>query len=308
MILLWGHPSDGTLASVLRALTGMGARPVLLDQRGFAGWTLSLEVGAEIAGFIHAGGVRTDLAKVTALFARPYDFRGLPAARSLLNDGEALRRAAEVDEGLSAWSDVAVGIVINRPAAMASNNSKPYQSRIIAPWFEVPEWLLTTDPEAVRSFQRRHRSIVYKSISGVRSVVSLLDEARAAELDAIIHCPTQFQRFIEGRDVRVHVVGDEVFACAIESDAIDYRYDSRAAMRILELGDELAGRCRGLARALGLPVAGIDLRRTAQGEWFCFEVNPSPAFSYYESSTGLPIAKAVAQLLAGRSGQREAAG
>jgi len=37
-------------------------------------------------------------------------------------------------------------------------------------------------------------------------------------------CPTQFQRYIAGREHRVHVVGDEVFACEVHSDADDYRY------------------------------------------------------------------------------------
>jgi hypothetical protein len=37
---------------------------------------------------------------------------------------------------------------------------------------------------------------------------------------------------------------------------------------------------------------------TPEGEWFCFEVNPSPAFLYYQQATGQPIATAVAGLLA----------
>ena len=49
---------------------------------------------------------------------------------------------------------------------------------------------------------------------------------------------------------------------------------------------------------MNLPLAGIDLRRTPQGEWYCFEVNPSPAFTYYEQITGQPISQAVALLLA----------
>ncbi|MFJ7248824.1 hypothetical protein ACIQWA_29930 [Kitasatospora sp. NPDC098652] len=34
------------------------------------------------------------------------------------------------------------------------------------------------------------------------------------------------------------------------------------------------------------------------GEVYCFEVNPCPAFTYYESHTGQPIARAVARALA----------
>jgi hypothetical protein len=43
---------------------------------------------------------------------------------------------------------------------------------------------------------------------------------------------------------------------------------------------------QGLAASMRLVVAGIDLRRTPDGRWVCVEVNPSPAFVYYEEATG----------------------
>jgi glutathione synthase/RimK-type ligase-like ATP-grasp enzyme len=54
-----------------------------------------------------------------------------------------------------------------------------------------------------------------------------------------------------------------------------------------------------LAKTLGLPFTGIDLKITAQSCVYCFEVNPSPAFSYYEELTGQPISQALALYLAG---------
>ncbi|BFV55823.1 hypothetical protein KCMC57_up09270 [Kitasatospora sp. CMC57] len=53
------------------------------------------------------------------------------------------------------------------------------------------------------------------------------------------------------------------------------------------------------ATELGLPPAGIDLRERPDGAWVCFEVNPMPAYSYYESHTGQPSAAAIVDLLAG---------
>jgi hypothetical protein len=59
---------------------------------------------------------------------------------------------------------------------------------------------------------------------------------------------------------------------------------------------------------MDLPLAGIDLRRSrVDGEWYCFEVNPSPGFSYYEEATGLPIGAAIARLLMA-GGQPRSAG
>ncbi len=49
---------------------------------------------------------------------------------------------------------------------------------------------------------------------------------------------------------------------------------------------------------LNLPFTGIDLRIDAQGQAVCFEANPCPAYSYYESHTGVPISQALVRWLA----------
>jgi hypothetical protein len=192
-------------------------------------------------------------------------------------------------------------LVVNRFQATASNNSKPYQlQKIRAAGFDVPETLLTTDPGAVQAFWERHGEVIYKSISGTRSRVARLRPEQRERLANVAFCPTQFQRYIPGTDVRVHVVGAEIFASEIVSEVDDYRYPGRHAVDIQarRLPREVEERCRLLARALRLPVAGIDLRRTPEADWYCFEVNPSPAFTFYERMTGQPIARAVANLLA----------
>ncbi len=137
----------------------------------------------------------------------------------------------------------------------------------------------------------------------MRSIVHALSKDDAARLDLIRWCPVQFQALVPGTDVRVHVVGGEVHATEIVSDTLDYRYARQsggsAELRAVELTSDTAGKCVALTRGLGLAFAGIDLKITPDGEAFCFEVNPCPAFSYYEANTGQPIARAVARYLAG---------
>jgi glutathione synthase/RimK-type ligase-like ATP-grasp enzyme len=103
--------------------------------------------------------------------------------------------------------------------------------------------------------------------------------------------------------VRVHVVGSRWFATEVVSGADDYRYATRqgseSQLRPYELPDEVAARCLALAKALDLPLAGIDLRHSIDDDWVCFEVNPSPCFSFYEQQAAQPITRAVAELLAG---------
>jgi len=84
------------------------------------------------------------------------------------------------------------------------------------------------------------------------------------------------------------------------STSDDYRYpcDSDTPEVIAcHVPDELARRCRQLGRQLQLPFVGIDLRLIPSGEWYCFEANPSPAFTYYEHATGQAIAESLARLL-----------
>jgi len=199
---------------------------------------------------------------------------------------------------LWSWAEVAEARVLNRPSAMASNDSKPYQSRIIRDCgFSVPETVLSTTPESVRQFCRKHGEVVYKSISGIRSIVGRLNSVKMGNLEDIMWCPTQFQEWVEGIDFRVHVVGRRIFASMITSSDNDYRYGS-AQVDETELPADVANRCLRLCDLLNLELAGIDLRRTPEGQWCCFEVNPSPAFSGFQDATGQPIGAEIARLLA----------
>ena len=111
--------------------------------------------------------------------------------------------------------------------------------------FDVPSTLITTDPDAARRFWTDSGAVIYKSTSGVRSVVARLGDAHVERLDDVIWCPTQFQRYVPGRDHRVHVVGDDVFACEVISEADDYRYAARhgapPALRACTLPVDVAG-------------------------------------------------------------------
>jgi hypothetical protein len=79
------------------------------------------------------------------------------------------------------------------------------------------------NPALVRAFSHQHRHVIYKSTSGVRSIVQRLEEADFERLDRIRWCPTQFQVFVPGTNVRVPTIGDRGFATAISSDATDDR-------------------------------------------------------------------------------------
>jgi glutathione synthase/RimK-type ligase-like ATP-grasp enzyme len=296
MILVFGRPDDPPISLVVEALQSSGADYSFIDDRYLDRENIVTTVGrGGLDGKLMAAGREIPLQSVGAVYARLLGLR-------FNDDPAATMRAHAFQEIFMEWLDLTPAMVINRPSAMASNASKPFQAQLIArAGFAVPETIVTNDLDALETFRRRHGRVVFKSTSGVRSIVEELTDQHADRLGRIRALPTQFQSWVPGTDIRVHVVGDEVFATEIVSQATDYRYAARsgpaAALRATELEQEVRERCLALAAALSLPLCGIDLRQRPDGGWVCFEVNPMPAFSYYEGETGAPISDAVARLL-----------
>jgi glutathione synthase/RimK-type ligase-like ATP-grasp enzyme len=294
------------MAVVRAELDHLGTPYVMFNQRRFAAVTLDYEVaGGALTGSLTIDRQRYALDGIEGMYARLIDPRLLPELAGEPPGSTERLHCDKLHQRLPVLLDLTSARVVNRPSAMGSNGSKPYQAQLIAAQgFAVPETLITNDPALVDAFQERHERIVFKSMSGVRSIVRALEPADRARLDQIRWCPTQFQAYVEGRNIRVHVIGEELFATSIASEAVDYRYAreqgaTRPQLTATALAHDDAARCQLLAASFGLAFAGIDLIETARGELFCLEVNPSPAFSFYEAHTGQPIGRAVARYLAG---------
>ena len=300
MMLFYGRQDDSPLRRTVEMARELEVDYTLIDQADLDRGEMLLEIGSGgVSGCIVNNGVEIPLQSIDAVYARPLSFR------PRWSDGLARRRAEVFHELFLEWLDLTPALVLNRPLAMESNSSKPFQAQQIrAAGFAVPETLVTSDPTEARAFWSEHGRVVYKSLSGIRSIVRELDETAAGRLERLRDLPLQLQAYVPGADVRVHVVGPDAFACDVQSEAVDYRYAARdgleADLNAIELPLEIEERCRTLATQLDLPFCGIDLRRTPAGAWVCFEVNPMPAYTFFEAGSTLPIARAVVELLAGR--------
>jgi glutathione synthase/RimK-type ligase-like ATP-grasp enzyme len=174
---------------------------------------------------------------------------------------------------------------------------------------DVPRTLVTNDLAEARRFLAGCRGgAVLKSLaSTVQGGKTRGVTARSDWLPArLAGGPAILQERIPGLDLRVTVVGRQVFSVAADAEAAgcpdDVRIDwwrAAALARPVAPSAALARRLLALVRRLGLAYGAIDLRRRRDGRWAFLEVNPSGQWLHAEVATGQPITRAVVDLLAG---------
>lgn len=293
-----GSAEDQTTAAVVSAAieAGVACSLVDLDEFLLAGW-LSFDSDAPSRARVGVGEVELELGEYSGIYARLSvpKFRGIGRhdSRKLTSLLAALRVAL-------------MGVpvrVMNGPLGGWENMSKLAQLRILkGAGFDVPPSMVTMRPSDLSRFYHARSPAIYKSASAQRSIVETLTSDHLSRAAAVEHCPVLLQPAIPGIDVRVHVVGSEVFAVGIASDRIDYRYAAASGgychlSRYEDLPVSLAARCVAFAAERGLYLAGFDFKCTDAGEYYCLEMNPMPAFVFFESCLGGAISGAVVSML-----------
>jgi glutathione synthase/RimK-type ligase-like ATP-grasp enzyme len=300
-ILLCGIPSEGPIAKVNKALLNYGAQVVIFNQRQIEDIGVNWEFKEQQpTGELHIANCSYALEDFDAIYSRFMGESNIPEVKA--GDERLKEHCREVHEALYQWMEVTDSKVVNRNSKMFSNSSKPYQAQIIRKYgLKTPDTLITNSPDEVIAFYEKHGPLIYKSISGVRSIVKEFDPKETERLQKIRYCPVQFQKKLSGFDVRVHVIGKEVVATKILTSGVDYRYARREGgtteLEPFSINDTIKNACVNVSAALELDFSGIDLRITDDNDVYCFEVNPMPGYSYYESHTGQQISAVLAKYL-----------
>jgi glutathione synthase/RimK-type ligase-like ATP-grasp enzyme len=183
--------------------------------------------------------------------------------------------------------------------------------------FKVPATLISSDRAAVQRFIEKHGELIVKPLPGVSPIVNgvqkaffttKINKSNTPSLANLHLAPSIFQQCIETTfDVRVTVVGDKLFAAAIESkntinnSAVrDWRicqFDGEISMESYELPSDIAQLCLNYVKKLGLRFGAIDLVMDNKGELWFLEINPNGQWAFVEAATGQQIGKALARLL-----------
>src|SRR4029079_18734302 len=152
MILLCGIPSEAPLALVSKALDERNKPYVMLNQRKFSIMKVRMDIsGGRPSGKLQLNGDSYQLEDFTAVFTRLMDYRFLPEIKDEPEDSPARQLSRNLFDTLTRWEEITPARVVNRTAPMGSNFSKPYQAQLIKRYgFEVPETLITNDPDLVR--------------------------------------------------------------------------------------------------------------------------------------------------------------
>jgi glutathione synthase/RimK-type ligase-like ATP-grasp enzyme len=194
----------------------------------------------------------------------------------------------------------------------AAANYKPWQLAAAASCgLTVPPTLITNDPAEVAEFRDRcPDGVIYKTLSGSawnrEHFASFYTSHLSHDgdgLSGVAHSACLFQASVPKQaDLRVTIVGDAIFPVAIynDRDALDWRKVDPGALRheVHPLPDAVEDNLKRLVKMLGLEFGAIDLVLTPGGDYVFLEVNPNGEWGWLEQRTGVPIASAMADLLA----------
>lgn len=318
MLLILSRTTDPHVRHVVPLLRERNVAYRWIDPGTFpAGATISLGGGADgqLRARLVFDGEPLDLETVSAVwFRRPS--ASAPVAGS---DPGAARVAADISR--SVLSGLAHTLrarwLPGTPLAAISAQNKVSQLDV-APriGFRMPRTLITNDPNDLLAFwEACEGRMVAKQSSKVGAGVGperwhnmpthVVRRRDLANYQGLRHAPMLLQEYVPKQlELRVTVVGDRVFSCAIDSQASrvtrhDWRHidQDRAAFTVHMLPDELAACCIRLVEAYGLCYGAIDLVLTPAGEYIFLELNPMGEWLFVQLATGLPIAQAVVDLL-----------
>ena len=308
-VLIVSSLPDPHARAVIGVLADRGVGVELLDLADFPGkltLTLGFWDGKRRFQLRRPGAGGLDMESVRAVWwRRPGQF-GLPAVRDQAHRRLAISEANTAFQGLFAAMDA---LWINPPALDSVASHKPYQLALAQNLgLDIPHTLMTSDPEEAREFWRVcDRDVVYKQFIALPeswAETRRLGEAETNIADEAIRlAPVIFQRHVAAvADLRVTIIGDELFAAAVDLRDLDYDVDVRMNLNAKhvahDLPDDVAEKLRALMRRLGLIYGAIDLRLAKDGRYVFLEINPAGQFLYVEQQTGQPIAAALAARLA----------
>jgi hypothetical protein len=171
----------------------------------------------------------------------------------------------------------------------------------------TPKTLITNDPSSARAFVMEHleHGVIRKALRNIAEAprsTALVTVEDLTRIGDVRYAPVTFQEFVPADvDLRVIVVGNEIFAAAIRSKP-EHQTDYRMGIASAEffpyrLPDGVASALLELHHKLGLVYGASDFRVTPEGQHVFLEVNPAGEYLFASERTGQPVPQAIAACL-----------
>jgi glutathione synthase/RimK-type ligase-like ATP-grasp enzyme len=209
-----------------------------------------------------------------------------------------------------------IGSIVNdRPAS-----SKMLQLKIAREvGFQIPDTCFSNRKEDVIRFAQKHDCVILKSIDSdnvcLNDEVEYVFYARKIKSDSLYEQPdisfSQSVRYMQNYidkayELRITAVGQELFACKIDSQLldedkgkVDWRqgYDYGLRYEKYDLPVEITCKCLSFLQKTGLNFGCFDFIVTPGGEFVFLECNPNGQWLWIEQETGVKISEAIVRFL-----------
>lgn len=196
--------------------------------------------------------------------------------------------------------------IYNSPQAENLACYKPYQLQVARECgLLVPNTLITNCPKEAAEFRAKHEHVIYKTFSGTTLMMTDTRPLKDTDMDdlwRLQYAPVIFQEYLSrGREFRVTVIEDDIFAAEIKIQNAkahyDWRLDQNYQVIKTTLPRDLCDKLVLLKNTLGLNSGSIDLRETQDGQLFFLEINPSGQFLFLDILGGLDTGNRFCQML-----------
>lgn len=319
-VLILTHSPDAHVPPVQAELIRRGRRVCVIDQADFPeqlALSSELDVGTGWRGTFRFQ--REDIAfhEILSVWRRRPQSWQAPSTYSLAVRTFAEREAARAFAGIMDCLEYQspASLLVSRLESLRRAERKIWQLQVAQHLgLRVPRSLLTSDPQAVLHFYEACQGrVICKPIAkGVLSTIpeqgfytSRVLPEHLREIERVRLGAHFFQEEIpKALDLRVVVIGRQVFAVEIYSQQstrtqLDWRRSyPDLTYGVHHLPEAIEAQLLQVVRTCALQFASMDLILTPTGEYIWIELNPNGQFYWMAEPTDLPLAEAMADLLA----------
>ncbi len=311
MILIVTNREDGHADIVIRRLRTLNAKFFRLNTDYASNYSISIQGNA---GFLRNNmtGLSVQLSAIKSVWLRRRSVLKLPQL-------DAKFRSFVESEWShffrNLWPQFDNVLWMNHPEAIERGRNKMFQLKLAKEiGFSVPDTIYSNSVREIMVFQKQHGCCIYKphdgwSFSGNKKhavFTSVIREPLTLKMaEELSTCPGIFQPNIPKQfELRITVVGDEVFATKIDSQAnkqaeTDWRKEDFKNLRHEEymLSSSVCKKCLRLVRKMNLSFAAIDAIVTPKNHLVFLEINCNGQWAWIEAMTRQPISMSIAKNL-----------